>query len=348
MSALRFLSCDWGTSSFRLRLVEDQRVLAEIERPEGVREIHARLVAVGRSMDVAARHDAFAGVVRSALTDLAAKVPDGLRGEAMVISGMASANVGWRELPYANTPTPVDGTGFHLEAMEPLENGGAPHAVWMISGLSTGADMMRGEECEVCGLLASPAMERFRSDCMLVLPGTHSKHVRVRNGFITGFRTHLTGELLELLSTRSLLAVSVDWPPPVVPDHGAVADTPWAREFDAGVVQVRDHGLAPSLFGVRVRSVLDERPRWANAAYLAGLLIGGEMVDLLAWKPVSSPIVLAASTRFSRPYGRALRTLEAGDRVVEVPPAELVGATVRAHALLVARCRTSRRLTPAP
>lgn len=339
MNTPGLLSCDWGTSSFRLRLVREGRLVAGIERAEGVREIHARLVAVGRASDPAARHDAFAAVLSSALEDLTTRVPGGLAGEPVIISGMASATVGWRELPYAAAPASLDGSGFLLSALPAHAGPAGLHEIRLVSGLTTGSDVMRGEECEVCGLLAQPGMEGLKADCLVILPGTHSKHIRIRDGYISDFRTHLTGELLELLSTRSLLAASVEWPPPAVPEPSAASmpEHPWGLEFDAGVRQVAARGLGASLFSVRVRSVLDGRPRWANAAYLAGLLIGAEMADLLAWESGLSPILLAASERFARPYGRALRVLGAGARWTEVPPSQVVDATLRTHALLARR-----------
>ena len=97
-------------------------------------------------------------------------------------------------------PTPLDG----------LAVGGSRHAVWMVSGLSTGADLMRGEESELLGVLAVPEFEPLRCRALVVLPGTHSKQVRIEGGAVVDFRTFMTGELLELLSTKSLLGVSVE------------------------------------------------------------------------------------------------------------------------------------------
>jgi 2-dehydro-3-deoxygalactonokinase len=337
MTAFRFLSCDWGTTSFRLRLVDREAVVGVVERPEGVRDIHSRLVAEGRSADPAARQEAFASILASALAELAGRVHGGLAGEPLIVSGMASASVGWRELPYAPMPTPVDGSGLHVECLPALEAPTGSHPVWLVSGLCTGSDMMRGEECELCGLLAAPDMDRFPSDSVVILPGTHSKHVRVREGTIVESRTHLTGELLELLCTRSLLGASVEWPPPPIPDNPAALETLWGQDFDAGVRRVREAGLAASLFGVRARAVLGQHSRASNSAYLSGLLVGGELTDLAAWAPAPTPILLAASARFALPYRRTLETLGVGSRLFTVAPEAMAVAVVRTHARLLQR-----------
>src|SRR3546814_18000939 len=57
------------------------------------------------------------------------------------------------------------------------------------------ADVMRGEETQIFGLaesLAGPAM--------LCMPGTHSKHVWLRDGRIERFAPAMTGEVFALLS----------------------------------------------------------------------------------------------------------------------------------------------------
>ena len=52
------------------------------------------------------------------------------------------------------------------------------------------AEVMRGEEAQVVGV---PAL--LRDGGLACLPGTHSKWVRVEGGRITGFTTHMTGEM---------------------------------------------------------------------------------------------------------------------------------------------------------
>src|SRR5688572_748560 len=101
----QFLSCDWGTSSFRLRLLStgSLETLAKIKNDRGVRTLNesSKTRAIGRP-------EVFAGVMRQSLKDLAARHP--LNGAPLVISGMASSTIGWKELPYAKTPFPLDGS----------------------------------------------------------------------------------------------------------------------------------------------------------------------------------------------------------------------------------------------
>jgi len=97
-----FLSCDWGTTSFRLRRVAgpDLAVIREIREPAGVKPLYEEAMRSGAEIE-AARANVFARF-------LSRKVEALLAGEhapepnlPLVISGMASSSVGWREFPYA-------------------------------------------------------------------------------------------------------------------------------------------------------------------------------------------------------------------------------------------------------
>jgi 2-dehydro-3-deoxygalactonokinase len=334
----QFLSCDWGTSSFRLRWVQrsDVSVIREVRSQEGVRVVYGRCVASGVVDQPEARSQVFSQVLVEAIRELGtgpAAVPSGV---PVVISGMASSSVGWRELPFAPTPCDWNGTGLRVESVDTVEVDGASHPVWMVSGLSTGADMMRGEETELMGVLALPELEKARNGCLVVLPGTHAKQVRVDNGRIVDFRTYMTGELLEVLSTQSLLKVSVTWPPQAWGTASATDLEAYRNELRQGVIAARDLGLARGLFQVRVRSVLHRSEPDRNAWYLAGLVLGAEGLDLVRWD-AELPIVIAGAAHFSESYRTVIETLGAADRLTVVPPERLLQATLRSHALILER-----------
>ncbi|MGE3308764.1 MAG: 2-dehydro-3-deoxygalactonokinase [Limisphaerales bacterium] len=329
----QFLSCDWGTTSFRLRWVTgpDATVVREARNAEGVRAVHGRLEADSAP---AVRNAAFERVLADGIRQLSESggpVPPGI---PVVISGMASSSVGWRELPFAPTPCALDGSGLRVESMGRVEVDGAAFPVWMVSGLSTGRDMMRGEETELLGVASLPEVAAVTSGCLVILPGTHSKHVRVEGGLIVDARTHMTGEVLEALANHTLLRVSVTWPLPVL-DEGLDSEAR-RKALEEGVIAARDYGWAGALFQVRVRTVLGGVGTDANAWFLAGLMLGTEAVDLLRWDR-RLPIVLAGGAPFSAAYRAVFETLELSDRLTVIPPSRLAHATVRAHALLLER-----------
>jgi 2-dehydro-3-deoxygalactonokinase len=226
-----FFSCDWGTTSFRLRRVNAAtgEVLAERLETSGVRTLSASCAAV----DTAGREKAFASFLRQQLCLMAGNDVDSLDGVSVIISGMASSSAGWRELPYACVPLDLKAAGIMRDSFELSLNAGARACIHLISGVRTEADIMRGEETEILGIFSNDRHAEVSEDGMVVLPGTHSKHVRLKSGQITGFRTYMTGELFDVLSAHSLLRPSVqmaDGAPPAPLSEPASRDA-----FAAGV-----------------------------------------------------------------------------------------------------------------
>lgn len=213
----------------------------------------------------------------------------------------------------------------------PIE-GRPPARVHLISGLATQSEMMRGEETEMLGLFAKGGWPGLSEDCMVILPGTHSKHVRVKGRAIVGFRTFMTGELFDLLVAQSILKASM-----APPAERAPLDLTESREaFHEGIRQSRQPGLVAGLFQARIRTVLQHQPIATNHWFLSGLLIGGELALLNHAKEIC-PVMIAAPATTSNAYRLALESLVENRELVFAPPEEVAEASVRAHQLLLER-----------
>ena len=133
----------------------------------------------------------------------------------------------------------------------------------------------------------------------------------------------------------SALTVSGAWQP-----VGGL-DTESSRgAFMEAVRLAAREGLGASLFRVRTRTVLGGAAAGDNGWFLSGLLIGAEVAGLVATLRTAadaSILVLAGSAHFAAPYELALRTLDAGDRLRVLTPAEVAGAPLRAHAAILSR-----------
>lgn len=284
----QFLSCDWGTSSFRLRLVSTStnEIVADVTASTGVKELFQRGLNSGD-----ARELLFAEVMTQRIRELSLRHT--ISRAPLIISGMASSTIGWKELPYARAPVTLDARGLRVESLvwDSPDNLGP---TYLVSGVATDADMMRGEECQAIGILAEPNLQSFRELCVLVLPGTHSKHIMIRNGRIVDLQTYMTGELFETLSRHTILAATVDAAEPVQSN---------SIHFSAGVKQAREKGLAASLFRTRTRSVLEQLPPESNAKFLSGVLIGAEMEELRRYG--DCPIIVAAADPLLKLYSCA-------------------------------------------
>jgi 2-dehydro-3-deoxygalactonokinase len=302
-----FISCDWGTSHFRLRLIDRARmtIVAEHASNQGIQALalaHPQSEARRTAMAVVLR----TGIAALGVTDQS-RIP-------VVISGMASSTLGWQALPYATLPAPLDGST--LEYLD-FELDGRP--VRLISGLQSTADVMRGEEIELVGLFAGPDMAAA-ADSVVILPGTHSKHVQIRAGAIVDFTTYLTGELFQLLSTGSTLR--------------ATGETEFdVASFQEGVAASQSLGMSAALFRTRSRPLLGQLASAHSLAYLSGVLIGAEFSRLKSEPPAR--IVLAAGAHLTEPYRLALATLLPDVTLITIAPTEVAAASIRGHAAML-------------
>ena len=327
-----FLSCDWGTSSFRLRWVSgpELRVVREIREPAGVKSLHDEAAQSGATKE-SARAELFARFLTAKLGALLDGQPAPNAALPLVISGMASSSMGWKELPYAKVPFLLDGSGLRSEEIiwnKPSWVG----PTFLISGIATDYDIMRGEETQIIGLMSDPTLAQFRRQSLLILPGTHSKHVWIEHETVTGFRTFMTGELFDLLGRHSILRASVDLDAGAA--GGLVSDSDRAA-FQEGARWGAERGMAAALFRVRTRAVLDRRPISENTWFLSGLLIGAEL-ESVRRNAERRPVILGASGGLSNLYKLALEVVAPPTiQWIQLSPEIVEGAVIAAHAIFL-------------
>jgi 2-dehydro-3-deoxygalactonokinase len=269
----RLAALDWGTSSLRAALLDAQgAVLEERSLARGI-----LTVAPG---EFPAVFDAACG--------------DWLRAGAShaIVSGMAGSRQGWREAPYCACPAGFAEIAAHLAWIEPGRIGVVPGLSCEQAGVP---DVMRGEEIQIIGALELLGV----SDGLFVLPGTHSKWARVRNGRIETFSTFMTGEFYALLRTRSILARTL-------PEADGPLDEP---TFRRGLQQsLGGRGLLHDAFGVRTLSLFDRLAADVLPSYLSGLVIGEEL-RVQQLPGASAPVVVIGAAGLTRRYEIALQAL---------------------------------------
>jgi 2-dehydro-3-deoxygalactonokinase len=326
-----FLSCDWGTTSFRLRWVSgpERKILRELRKSVGIKALYEEALQLGPTSSTN-RDSVFAEFLRGRIEEMidASQVPG--RPLPLVISGMASSTIGWMEVPYAGVPFPLDGSGLRAQELfwEAPDFVGQTH---LISGIATEHDMMRGEESEVLGLMSLPELVQHREQSLLILPGTHSKHITIDKNCIVDIRTFMTGELFDVLGRQSLLRASVDLD---ASSDGAELAGANRAAFAEGSRCGREHGLAGGLFRVRTRAVLGQRPLAENKWFFSGLLIGAEL-KMVIENASDRPVILAGSRVHSDFYQLALETIGETITWVRLPAEQVERATVTTHALFL-------------
>ncbi|MBY5960251.1 2-dehydro-3-deoxygalactonokinase [Membranicola marinus] len=262
------LCCDWGTTSLRLRLVDKQtrEMNHEVRSNLGISNVFDMWKNKVHSSDQS-RVSFYLESLVPAIKELEEKSQISLTGIPIIISGMASSTIGLKELPYASVPVEIKGNAIITEAIS--EMAGFRHKVCLISGIRTSNDVMRGEEVQLLGM--EGLLKSFQDDELLViLPGTHSKHVKIKSGKIIDFSTYVTGELFALMSQNGLLKEAVK--------ASRISDNSlhWTH-FIEGVKYSGQFSLLQGLFKVRTNDLFQRNNKEQNYFFLSGLLIGYEL-----------------------------------------------------------------------
>src|SRR5690606_21268593 len=143
----------------------------------------------------AARWQFYLDVITPAIAAIAQSAGPVPAQVPLVISGMASAAIGMKELPYATLPFAVNGADAVVHRAP--ATAAFRREVLLLSGVRSNEDVMRGEETQLAGCITDE--QDTAAESIFIFPGTHSKHIQVQQGQVTGFCTYMTGELFELL-----------------------------------------------------------------------------------------------------------------------------------------------------
>jgi 2-dehydro-3-deoxygalactonokinase len=230
---------------------------------------------------------------------------DAQPGTPVIACGMVGSAQGWREAVYRETPADVTGLSAALQTVRSLR-GVDVHIVPGVLQRSMLPNVMRGEETQVLGILASLPAATPDQSLLIGLPGSHSKWVQVADGCIMHFDTFMTGEVYAALSTHTILGRTMR------PSVSFDADA-----FDRGVhVALSDEGAAgplSTIFSCRTLGLTGALSPGAQPDYLSGLLIGHELVALSALQrqrhaPNTElpPIILIGNAQLCARYSRAL------------------------------------------
>jgi len=267
MNMEKFLACDWGTTTFRLRLIDEATcsVIAERRSQQGISDTYNRWKQTNTGPE--SRPGFYLPVINEAISQFEKDLAVSLDHIPVVISGMASANIGMVELPYANIPFSMDGSGLVVHSLATVTD--FNHPVFIISGARDKNDVMRGEETQLIGASQMTLPEKQLS----IFPGTHSKHVTVEDRQAVAVKTYMTGEFFELLSKKSILSHSIE-------EGEGLEVSSNNLSFEKGVTSGLSSGFLHNAFLVRINDLFKTATKQENYYYLSGLLIGTELNQL--------------------------------------------------------------------
>ena len=289
-----FIAVDWGTTSFRAYHVSaDGKVSDERRSSDGI---------------LAVKDGAFEEALEQHLKGWDVSLP-------VVAAGMITSRQGWLELPYVDCPAGPKELAKAI-VTKSLASGRTVH---FSTGLhmkseSLGHDVMRSEETQVFGSLASGAAH-------FVTPGTHSKWIDLEDGRIVRFETYVTGESFALYRNHSILGRLM------------TGDGDDKAAFTRGVEKALADpaGLLHSLFSVRSLGLYNEVHPESLSSYLSGLLIGAEVAHATKQRKREGLYLVLASSGIASRYLRAMHMAglkaEMGDSLAIVAGERLIAET---------------------
>ena len=291
----RLIALDWGTSSCRAYLMgEGGVVLSERRAPSGVIAITTYAAASGTPYEMA-----FEQTFQALCGEWLGSQP----GLPVIACGMVGSNHGWVEAEYRSVPTDLAASSIVLTPVR-THAGTTVHIVPGLIVNSALPGVMRGEETQILGALTGDLRAGtldYGADRIVLLPGTHSKWVRVTGTTVTGFTTFMTGEIYALLTTNSTLsrlATHADQPDWEAFDRGlAVAASPAGRG-----------GIQGTAFSARTLVMTGRLAPDQVEDYLSGLLIGHELSGVAtSWLgDARNPVLLCGNIDLNDRYRRAL------------------------------------------
>lgn len=304
------IGCDWGTTSFRLRLINipERKVVHELKNRDGVTLTYGLWRESGE--DPETRMQFFCKKLKQEIDILSKTVAFDLNGLPVIVSGMASSSIGMQEILYASLPIALEPMNITTFVQQEAESW-FPHELILVSGIKSSNDVMRGEETQLIGLLGILKIPD-NEEIVAILPGTHSKHNFIKNNVLSDFQTFMTGEVYDLLSHYSILRGSVE-------DNGQKIFTPEQRSsFISGVKESQSKSILANIFRVRTNHLFGLNNKSENAYYLSGLLIGAEL-SYLADSQDSRQIVICGEKALSDLYQLALEAMDLTKRLARVP-----------------------------
>ena len=299
MSEAAYVAVDWGTSSFRLWLVDRAGDVL------GERRSHEGMMAAGKL--------GFATVLQSHLEAVGAAptLP-------VVVCGMAGARQGWVEAGYVDTPAKLASIPEHAVPVP-----GQGRDIRILPGIAQrdpeAPDVMRGEETQLLGVLGLDAAD----DAVVCMPGTHSKWVRTRGATVERFATFMTGELFDVVSRQTILSHAVT----------GADDAEDIDAFRSAVMAAfeRPAFAANLLFQVRSGQLLYGGKPAAAREKISGTLIGLELAAGLAGDTPRTGITLIVSGRLQMLYQLAFDTVSVPVRSIGAEDAVRRGLSMAAQ-----------------
>jgi 2-dehydro-3-deoxygalactonokinase len=246
-NTIDWLILDWGTTNFRaFAMSKNGNLIDRVEHKLGLLQV---------------KEGRFADELYTVLQDWLGT----FEHLPIFMAGMVGSAQGWVNVPYVTTPVKLENLAKSTYQFT-LPWGAEATIIPGVSHRdeSGNYDVMRGEEVQLLGLLELTG----RSTVESVFPGTHCKHVELKENTLISFKTFMTGELFSALSDHTILG------------RGLPEQHSSNLAFERGVLESETGRLTNQLFKVRTHRLFGIVDDSEIFDYLSGLLIGNEVREL--------------------------------------------------------------------
>ena len=273
----KYITIDGGTTNTRISYVSDNKIFEIIKLPYGSNP---------RDKDKLL-HNIFENV--SLLMQKYGDV------DAVLGCGMLTSEYGLKNVPHIFAPAGIE--DFHNNLYE-LNTPKLPKTkIYLIPGYRSSGDdflkvnIMRGEETELIGLI-----DNFNFDTIYILPGSHSKIIKVnQDGKICFLRSFMTGELRASLSRYTILNDSINLNEDINDEY-----------LKLGYEFTSENGINESLLKVRTMDILFHKSKSEIYSFFMGCVLQGEINEII--KSSENRVVIGGQSQLKRLINTLLTT----------------------------------------
>lgn len=292
-----FLTIDGGTTNTRVYLIKNDLLADSVALNVGARSaIEDKMI--------------LKNAIKNAIDKLLSAHSLGANDvKAILASGMITSESGLMPIEHISLPVGVHELAeaikcYCFNEITPIPFYFVP-GVKIVSDKLEDADMIRGEETEIMGII--------QGDGIYVLEGSHSKIIKVKDGRIVDFNTMLTGEMISSLSEHTILKDSLRL------DKSCLDREHLKRGFE----YARKNGLNEALFKTRVLKNLFGADYDLTYSFFLGAILQGEVNAILCMG--AEKVVISGQKQIKMAMAMLLE--ECGLEVTVVPEEE-VGLSV--------------------
>ena len=280
---MNYITIDGGTTNTRISLVQNREI------------IQTEKLNIGARASIDSKELLKNGIKEAITKILADNNLSESQIECILASGMITSEFGICPLEHIATPAGINELHNNMHKTYIQEISGIPFI--FIRGVKTNcenidsADMMRGEETELMGII-----NLEYGKCIYILPGSHSKIIETDDsGRITDFSTMLTGEMIAALSKETILKDAVDL---------SVSEVN-SKYLLMGYDYSKKAGINKALFKVRILKNIFKCSKEEVYSFFMGAVLYGEIDQVI--KSNAKTVVLGGKTQIKNAMAEILR-----------------------------------------